>query len=590
MKLTIGMASYADFDGVYFTVQSLLVHHQEALQDCEILIVDNAPHLPVAQTLQGYCRSVSLPERPVHYVPFGQAVGTSPARDAIFHHASGEYVLVLDCHVLLALGSIKRLREYLEAHHPCDDLLQGVLISDDGSHVWTHFQDVWRAEMWGIWGSDPRGRDPHGEPFPIFAQGLGLFAARRESWLGFHPLARGFGGEECYIHEKYRQAGRQCLCLPAVRWVHRFARPNGVPYPLTQWNKVRNYVLELRELGLPLDRLHRHFVEGLGEDPGDGSPPQGALTRMSQEDWDYLVADPEKHLNPPARQKAGCGGCGATKIESIEDWLDWQKKNDPDLGGHLSRLQELAQGAKLVVQLGLGRGGATAAFLAAHPKRLVSVDGAPPSWFDSLRQLAAADWEFLLGDTLQVDLPSEPIDVLFIDTKHTAAQCYAELTRYAPLVQGRIVLHDTTTFGERGEDGGPGLLPALRRFLKEHPEWIVYKHFEDWNGLTIISNLPEDRPKLPSTARQIFNFARAAIHHYRDGARWVDEATLQHRLDLCALCEHRSENRCSICGCYLIDAPTGQGGKAEWADQACPLGKWLPVEPAPEPTATDNES
>ncbi len=50
------------------------------------------------------------------------------------------------------------------------------------------------------------------------------------------------------------------------------------------------------------------------------------------------------------------------------------------------------------------------------------------------------------------------------------------------------------------------------------------------------------------------------------------------RLDICALCEHRNENRCAICGCYLIDAPTGAGGKAEWADQSCPLGKWLPIE------------
>jgi glycosyltransferase involved in cell wall biosynthesis len=273
------MATYSDFDGTYFTVQSLLLHHQEALQDCEILVVDNAPHLPLAQTLQNYCRSVSSDERPVRYVPFGQAVGTSPARNAIFQHATGDYVLVLDCHVLLALGSLQRLREYLESHHPCDDLIQGVFLSDDCYQLWTHFADVWRAEMWGIWGTDPRGEDPDGEPFPIFAQGLGMFCARRESWLGFHPLARGFGGEECYIHEKYRRAGRQCLCLPGLRCVHRFARPGGVPYPLSQWNKVRNYVLEFRELGLSLDRLYRHFVEGIGEDPGDGSPPLEPLHR-----------------------------------------------------------------------------------------------------------------------------------------------------------------------------------------------------------------------------------------------------------------------------------------------------------------------
>lgn len=578
MFLTIGMACYDDFDGVYFTVMDLLIHHNEALQDAEIVIVDNAPHLPSGKTTGDFVRSLGGQPVPVRYVPLPQPVGTSPARDAIFQHSKGEYVLVLDCHVLLLPGALMRLEKFLEENHPCDDLLQGVLHSDDLRHRWTHFQDVWRAEMWGIWGSDPRGQSAENPPFQIFAQGLGLFCARRESWLGFHPLARGFGGEECYIHEKYRRAGRKCLCLPGLGWVHRFGRPKGVPYPLTQWNKVRNYVLEHRELGLSLDRVYKHFVLGEGEDPGDGSPAQGALSRMPEEHWKYLLEDPENHLHPPARSSGGCGGCGgAPTIQSIEQWYQWQAEHHPDLKGHIPRLRELAEGNALVVELGTARGGSTAAFLAARPKRLISVDLLAPSWLgEAQKHVNGMSWEFIQGDSKTVELP-EKIDLLFIDTIHTAQQVYEELSRHAPKVRGLIVLHDTKTFGERGEDGGPGLLPALRRFLKEHPEWTVLKHYEDWHGLTVLSNRPEDRPKLPSTARQVFNFAKAVIEHVKSGARMVTEKQLEERLDICALCEHRAENRCSICGCYLIDSPTGQGGKAEWADQSCPLGKWLPV-------------
>ena len=51
-------------------------------------------------------------------------------------------------------------------------------------------------------------------PFAVPAQGMGLFSCRREAWLGFNPNFRGFGGEEFYIHEKYRQAGRRTVCLP----------------------------------------------------------------------------------------------------------------------------------------------------------------------------------------------------------------------------------------------------------------------------------------------------------------------------------------------------------------------------------------
>ena len=52
---------------------------------------------------------------------------------------------------------------------------------------------------------------------------------------------------------------------------------------------------------------------------------------------------------------------------------------------------------------------------------------------------------------------------------HTADQLTRELQRHAGKVRQRIVLHDTQIFGERGEDGGPGLLVALRAFLREFP-------------------------------------------------------------------------------------------------------------------------
>jgi hypothetical protein len=48
----------------------------------------------------------------------------------------------------------------------------------------------------------------------IPAQGMGVFACRKNNWLGFNPKFRGFGGEEGYIHEKYRKNGKQVICLP----------------------------------------------------------------------------------------------------------------------------------------------------------------------------------------------------------------------------------------------------------------------------------------------------------------------------------------------------------------------------------------
>ena len=90
-------------------------------------------------------------------------------------------------------------------------------------------------------------------------QGLGLFSCRKAAWPGFHPGFRGFGGEEGYIHEKFRKLGRRCLCLPWLRWVHRFARPAGAPYPLRLRDRITNYLIGHREVGLDEAPVLDHF-------------------------------------------------------------------------------------------------------------------------------------------------------------------------------------------------------------------------------------------------------------------------------------------------------------------------------------------
>ena len=149
--------------------------------------------------------------------------GTSAPRDHIFKEATGDAVLVIDSHVLLWPDSVRRLIEFYKRNPECRDLLSGSLVLDSLAGVHTHFADKWRDGMWGTWDTDSRGTAIHNPPFEIPAQGLGLFSCRRDVWLGFNPHFREFGGEEWYIHEKYRQAGARCLCLPFLRWQHRFA-------------------------------------------------------------------------------------------------------------------------------------------------------------------------------------------------------------------------------------------------------------------------------------------------------------------------------------------------------------------------------
>jgi hypothetical protein len=256
-RLTIGMACYDDFNGVYFTIQAIRTYHAEVIEQLDFLVVDNHPDGPEGQTVRDFLLSWVPNGR---YVPAPQAVGTSAPRDLVFHLAAGEAILCLDCHVLVAPGALRRLLQFYEAHPACRDLLHGPLLYDNGHIAATHMDPVWRCEMLGTWGVDPRGETEDAPPFEVPMHGCGLMSCRKEAWLGFHPQFRGFGGEEGYIHEKFRRAGRRVLCLPFLRWLHRFGRPGGVRYPLMRENRVRNYLLGRVELGLPYEDVIDHFA------------------------------------------------------------------------------------------------------------------------------------------------------------------------------------------------------------------------------------------------------------------------------------------------------------------------------------------
>jgi len=259
-RLTIGMATYDDFDGAYFTIQGIRLYHPEIKDGAEVLIIDNHPEGDIAQSLQRLAASIPG----CRYVAHSEVRGTAPAKELVFREAKSEYVLCVDSHVLLAPGSISRLIAYLDGHPECGDLLQGPLVYDDLTRISTHFEPVWSAGMYGRWGTDERGNAPDNDPFEIPMQGLGVFACRKESWVGFNPRFSGFGGEEGYLHEKFRQAGRRTLCLPFLRWTHRFGRPLGTSYRNVWEDRIRNYYIGFQELELDTAPVDEHFQSLLG--------------------------------------------------------------------------------------------------------------------------------------------------------------------------------------------------------------------------------------------------------------------------------------------------------------------------------------
>lgn len=320
--LTIGMAHHNDYHGVYFTIQDIrkeLIFNkrQDLLKKINFLVIENDPGSKHAQQLKGLAPNIPN----LKIIDYTEKTGTSAARNKIIEEATTTFVLVMDCHVMLCpvVNTLDRLFTFIEYNPKTNDLFSGPLVYDTMGHFSTHFNDTWGGSMWGQWGTSwqcvcenfnfaiqnendkvsfvclesqqkihkcvycdrefPKdiqfygnekhllahgysiiGTQDHEAPVEIFAQGLGLFLTRKNAWLKFNEHCVGFGGEECYIHTKYRQNGRKCYNLPFLKWLHRFGRPDGVSYILTLENKIRNYILEFLELGLDLSPVKQHLV------------------------------------------------------------------------------------------------------------------------------------------------------------------------------------------------------------------------------------------------------------------------------------------------------------------------------------------
>lgn len=255
---TVGMLTYDDFDGVYFSIQSLRLHHPEVAGRLRFVIVDNNPSSAHGKAVEGFSKWV---KQPIKYVTHTSRSSTS-LRNLVFDHADTENVLCIDCHVLLAPGSLQALISHMEANRN-GDLIQGPMLMDNLSSAMTHMEPVWRDGMFGIWAEDNRAKA--GDPFGIPSMGLGAFACRKDSWLRFNEKFRGFGGEEGYIHDKFRAHGRRTICLPQFQWLHRFQRPAGVPYPLKWEDRVFNYCLGKLELGQDVAPVIEHFSTKLSQ-------------------------------------------------------------------------------------------------------------------------------------------------------------------------------------------------------------------------------------------------------------------------------------------------------------------------------------
>jgi hypothetical protein len=148
-------------------------------------------------------------------------------------------------------------------------------------------------------------------------------------------------------------------------------------------------------------------------------------------------------------------------------------------------LYELAKECRHVTEFGTRTGVSATAFLHARPGRLVCYDRVRFPQVDVLARAAeGTEFVFRQEDVLRADI--EPTDLLFIDTLHDYEQLKEELRLHAGKVRKYVVLHDTTTFGARGETPGrQGLWAAVEEFLAQGT-FRLKARYENNNGLTVL--------------------------------------------------------------------------------------------------------
>jgi len=165
-----------------------------------------------------------------------------------------------------------------------------------------------------------------------------------------------------------------------------------------------------------------------------------------------------------------------------------------DINEHLPVLQKYSTECSHITEMGVRAIVSTYAFIAGLPKTVISIDLTHPDAYtgipghvDNIVKIAAengVDFKFVLGCTLHVDI--EETDLLFIDTYHVYDQLKAELTKHGNKSRKYIIMHDTVYFGEVGEGGQAGLLPAVEEFINENPHWQIFEHLTNNNGLMIL--------------------------------------------------------------------------------------------------------
>lgn len=170
-----------------------------------------------------------------------------------------------------------------------------------------------------------------------------------------------------------------------------------------------------------------------------------------------------------------------------------------DIREHLFTLMGYALDCEHITEMGVRDVVSTWAFLAAKPKKLVSIDiNYTPNIEEAILLATQNDiqLEFKVQSTIADNFEIEETDLLFIDTLHTYSQLKKELFMHGNRARKYLIFHDTTHFAYENEPNNireqtnlwmpAGLRPAITEFVNANPHWGMCNWYDNNNGLSIL--------------------------------------------------------------------------------------------------------
>lgn len=181
-------------------------------------------------------------------------------------------------------------------------------------------------------------------------------------------------------------------------------------------------------------------------------------------------------------------------MQKIIELYEKHISHQSDIQEHVSTLREYSAGCSHVTEFGVRYGLSTIGLLMGNPKKMISYDLEGNDSVDEIVQLTKEynmDYTFIEGNTL--DIKIEPTELLFIDTNHSYNHLKKELNLHNSKVSKFIIMHDTVSFGfvsqyQTEENKNKGLVNAIYEFIQENPNWAIYRHYTNNNGLMVLKN------------------------------------------------------------------------------------------------------